>query len=79
MQVRLRKKNQLTIPAAIAHSANIKTDDMLEIDCRNGEIILTPKSEKQRTVSIMSYAGIGRGVWEHTTDEIAKTIANRFD
>jgi AbrB family looped-hinge helix DNA binding protein len=76
MQVRLRKRNQLTIPAAIANSANIKTNDMLEIDYRSGKIILTPKPENKRTASVMSYAGIGRG---GTTDEIARTIANRFD
>jgi bifunctional DNA-binding transcriptional regulator/antitoxin component of YhaV-PrlF toxin-antitoxin module len=80
MQVRLRKKNQLTIPRTIVNSANFKTNDILEIDYRNGEITLTPKPEKKRTPSsVMAYAGIGRGIWEHMTDEIAKTNANRFD
>jgi len=83
MQVRLRKKNQLTIPRTIVNAANFKTNDILEIDYRNGEITLTPKPEKKRTPSsVMAYAGIGWGVWgvwEHMTDEIAKTNANRFD
>ena len=35
-QVRVRNKNQITIPSRIAESANIRPDDLLEITCKNG-------------------------------------------
>jgi len=80
MQVSLRKRNQLTIPAAIVKSTNIYTNDILEIDYKNGIITLKPKpGNKRMESSFMTYAGIDRGVWGITTDEIEQKIANRFD
>lgn len=35
-KVRVRQKNQITIPLRIAEEANIKLDDMFEISCVNG-------------------------------------------
>jgi AbrB family looped-hinge helix DNA binding protein len=69
-QVRVRNKNQITIPVRIAESANIKPDDLLEITAKNGVITLRPATKAQNRQSALSYAGIGRGTWGETTDEI---------
>jgi AbrB family looped-hinge helix DNA binding protein len=69
-QVRVRNKNQITIPARIAESANIRPDDLLEITCKNGVITLAPATRAQKRKSVLSYAGIAHGAWRETTDEI---------
>ena len=69
-QVRVRNKHQITIPARIAESANIKPDDMLEVAYNNGVVTLIPVSRKKRKESAMAYAGIARGIWGNTTFEI---------
>jgi len=69
-QVRVRNKHQITIPARIAESANIKPDDMLDVIYTNGVVTLIPVSSKKPTESAMAYAGIARGMWGKTTLEI---------
>jgi AbrB family looped-hinge helix DNA binding protein len=69
-KVRVRNKNQITIPARIAETANIKPDDLLEITTKNGVITLIPATRAQKQQSALSYAGIARGLWGETTDEI---------
>jgi AbrB family looped-hinge helix DNA binding protein len=78
-QVRIRNKNQITIPARIAESANIKPDDLLEITCKNGVITLVPASRPQKRQSVLSYAGIARGTWGETTDEIEAELKEGRD
>lgn len=78
-QVRVRNKNQITIPARIAESANIKPDDVLEITTKNGVITLTPATRAQKRQSALSYAGIGRGTWGKTTDEIETELNESRD
>ena len=52
-KVRVRQKNQITIPLRIAEEANIKPDDMLEIRYTTGVIALMPhgSDEHKRTRS----------------------------
>lgn len=78
-QVRVRSKNQITIPARIAESANIKPDDLLEITTKNGVITLTPATRAQKRQSALSYAGIARGTWGETTDEIEAELKESRD
>jgi AbrB family looped-hinge helix DNA binding protein len=78
-QVRVRQKNQITIPSRIAESANIRPDDLLEITCKNGVITLAPATRAQKRQSVLSYAGIARGAWGQNTEETERSIANRFD
>jgi AbrB family looped-hinge helix DNA binding protein len=65
-QVRVRKKHQITIPARIAESTNIKPSDMLEASYNNGVVTLSPVSRNIRKQSAMAYAGIAQGVWGET-------------
>jgi AbrB family looped-hinge helix DNA binding protein len=78
-QVRVRNKHQITIPARIAESANIKPDDMLEITYKNGIVTLIPASGKKKRESAMSYAGIAKGTWGNTVQEIEAEIENNRD
>ena len=78
-QVRVRNKHQITIPARIAESANIKPDDMLEVAYNNGVVTLIPVSRKKRKESAMAYAGIAQGIWGKTTLEIDTELQNSRD
>ncbi len=78
-QVRVRKKHQITLPARIAESANIKLDDMLEVAFNNGVVTLIPVSRKHRKKSTMAYAGIARGIWGKNTREIEVEVNKTRD
>lgn len=78
-QVRVRNKHQITIPARIAESANIKQDDMLEVAYNNGVVTLIPVSRKKRKESAMAYAVIAQGIWGKTTFEIDTEQQNSRD
>lgn len=78
-QVRVRNKHQITIPARIAESANIKQDDMLDVAYNNGVVTLIPVSRKKRKESAMAYAGIAQGIWGKTTFEIDTEQQNSRD
>ncbi len=78
-QVRVRNKHQITIPARIAESANIKPDDMLEVSYSNGVVTLIPVARKKRKESAMAYAGIARGIWGETTLEIDAALNKSRD
>lgn len=69
-QVRIRPKHQITLPSRIVAAAHLKRDDVLEVAYANGVVTLIPVSRKARKESVMAYAGIARGVWGQTTDEI---------
>ncbi|MCW8814682.1 MAG: AbrB/MazE/SpoVT family DNA-binding domain-containing protein [Chlorobium sp.] len=73
-KVRVRQKNQITIPLRIAEEANIKPDDMLEIRYANVVIALMPHGRKERKRSVMDYAGIARGTWGKTIAEIEEEL-----
>ncbi|NTW52723.1 MAG: AbrB/MazE/SpoVT family DNA-binding domain-containing protein [Chlorobiaceae bacterium] len=78
-QVRVRNKHQITIPARIAESANIKPDDLLDITYKNGVVTLIPISHKTKKQSALSYAGIAKGTWGKTTAEINSALENNRD
>jgi len=77
--VRVRPKHQITIPSAIAQAAHIKLDDVLDIAYANGIITLVSQKRQQRKESVMSYAGIARGLWGNTAAEIDASIRNDRD
>ncbi len=69
-QVRIRHKHQITLPSRIVAAAHLKPDDVLEVAYANGVVTLVPVSRKERKGSVMAYAGIARGIWGQTADEI---------
>lgn len=74
--IRLRHKHQVTLPASVVRAANIKPDDWLSVTYVNGSIIITPKQEPS---DLMSFAGIGRGLWGETAEEVDQTLRNLKD
>jgi bifunctional DNA-binding transcriptional regulator/antitoxin component of YhaV-PrlF toxin-antitoxin module len=71
-EVRLRPKGQLTIPAAIIEQAKLAEDATFDIDFVGGVITLTPRVKDKNKDDIMSYAGIFKGAWGRTPEEIEK-------
>ena len=78
-KIRVRQKNQITIPLLIAKEADIKPDDVLEITYMNGVVTLVPAGRKGNKRSVMEYAGVARGTWGKTTEEIDKELKRDQD
>lgn len=75
-EVRLRPKNQITLPASVVRQAHIKVNDLLSVSCVNGSIVISPQtaSDDSEPVDIMSFAGIGRGIWGEAPEAIDRTL-----
>jgi bifunctional DNA-binding transcriptional regulator/antitoxin component of YhaV-PrlF toxin-antitoxin module len=73
-EVRMRPKSQITLPASIVRAANLQTDDRLDVNLINGNIVISPQRHPTPTPdSVMAFAGAGRGVWGQSADEVAAT------
>lgn len=77
-EIRMRPKHQVTLPANIVREAKLALDDRLEVTYTNGVIILTPRSKQSapNTFNLMSYAGICKGMWGNTADEVNQYISD---
>ncbi|WP_416145952.1 AbrB/MazE/SpoVT family DNA-binding domain-containing protein [Prosthecochloris sp. SCSIO W1101] len=73
--MRVRQKNQITIPHRIAEEADIKPDDVLEITYINDVVTIVPAGKKGNKRSVMEYAGVAKGTWGKTTSTITKTTS----
>ena len=71
-EIRMRPKHQLTLPAHIVRQAKLATDDKLDVRYSNGVIVLTPRlaASDGQTFDLMAYAGIGKGMWGNTPEEV---------
>jgi bifunctional DNA-binding transcriptional regulator/antitoxin component of YhaV-PrlF toxin-antitoxin module len=79
-EIRMRPKHQITLPASVVRAANLKEDDRLNVDYLNGVIVITQKkSDNKNKSDVMAYAGIGKGLWGDTPDEIDATIRTLRD
>jgi bifunctional DNA-binding transcriptional regulator/antitoxin component of YhaV-PrlF toxin-antitoxin module len=72
-QIRMRPKRQVTLPVSIVREAGIQEDDKLNVTFIGGNIIITPQRIESRD-DVMSYAGIFRGAWGETTEQVETTI-----
>jgi antitoxin component of MazEF toxin-antitoxin module len=75
-EIRMRQKHQVTLPASIVREANIEPDDKLLVTFLNGAIIITPKKTEEAKDDFMSYAGLFKGAWGATDEEVDTTIHN---
>ncbi len=73
--VKIRPKGQITIPANILDHWSIDVNDKVNIALVNGVVTLTPEKRLKNKKSILSYAGIGKGLWGDT-EEIDNFIQN---
>ena len=74
LEVRLRPKGQITIPAAILETARLDADATFEIALVNGVITLTPKTSTSKREDIMAYAGMFKDTWGKTAAEVDQTL-----
>lgn len=77
-EIRMRSKHQLTLPAQIVREARLSLDDRLEVTYTNGVIVLTPRpvASSSREFDLMAYAGIGKGIWGESAQEVDAFIHN---
>lgn len=75
-EIRMRPKHQVTLPASVVRAAKLKPDDRLTVTFINGSIIITPKHDAKDQDDIMSFAGIGHGLWGNTPEEVDQTLCN---
>ncbi len=77
-QVKLREKGQVTIPAELLHewtaTHQVAINDSLEVQLANGVLMFTPSKRPTAKRDIMSFAGIGKGLWGSTPAEIDLTL-----
>ena len=69
-QIRIRERNQITLPANIAVAASLSPNDALEVSFANGVITLIPVSPHSKRRSITDYVGSAKGLWGTTGAEI---------
>lgn len=79
-EIRMRPKHQVTLPASIVREANLQTDDRLTVTYVSGNILITPTRNRASAPNdVMAFAGIGRGVWGQTADEVEANVRGLRD
>jgi AbrB family looped-hinge helix DNA binding protein len=73
-EVTIRPKGQVTIPAEIMKSWHLRANDRVNIALVNGIVTITPLKRKQVSKSLMSFTGVGRGIWGDTPEKVEATI-----
>jgi bifunctional DNA-binding transcriptional regulator/antitoxin component of YhaV-PrlF toxin-antitoxin module len=77
-QVKLREKGQVTIPADLlqewSRKNHVATNDTIEVSLSNGVLMLVPSKRHTARRDIMSFAGVGKGLWGGTQEEVEATI-----
>jgi len=65
-QVKIREKGQVTIPAELlqewSHKNHVFINDFVDATLVNGVLMLIPKQRNANKRSMMSYAGVAKGV-----------------
>lgn len=73
-QIRMRERNQITIPMAISDAAGLQPNDALDVTYINGVITIIPVSKKTKKLSFMDFVGSAEGIWGKTDKEIDQTL-----
>ena len=77
-KVRLREKGQVTIPSEILQEWGVKnhvhTHDAVEAVLANGIVMLIPKQRHRAKRDILSFAGVGKGLWGDSPEEIESSL-----
>lgn len=77
--VRVRAKNQITLPASIVSEAGVREDDELSASYVNGVITLVPRTHASRKDALMDYAGLAGTSYGKTARQIDAAIARLRD
>ena len=78
-EVRMRPKHQITLPASVVKAAKLETDDRMQVEFSNGVIVITPVKQFASKIDAMSYAGIGKGLWGKTPQQLDNVIGELRD
>ena len=78
-QIRIRERNQITLPANIAVAANLSPNDTLEVSFANGVITLIPVNPHNKRRSITDYVGSAKGLWGTTGAGIDTQLRDERD
>ena len=78
-QIRIRERNQITLPAHIAAAASLSPNDALEVSFANGVITLIPVNANNKRRSIIDYVGSAKGLWGTTGAEIDAQLCDERD
>jgi bifunctional DNA-binding transcriptional regulator/antitoxin component of YhaV-PrlF toxin-antitoxin module len=82
LEVRIRRKHQITLPASVVREAGLEVDDRLIFYVNNGTITMIPKSSlstKEGEPDLMSFSGIGKKLWGDTPEAVDAAILNLRD
>jgi bifunctional DNA-binding transcriptional regulator/antitoxin component of YhaV-PrlF toxin-antitoxin module len=77
--ITVRQRNQVTIPKAIAEAAGLTEGTVCDLHYENGVITIKVPWHREPGDSILKYAGIARGVWGETPEEVDRTIRELRD
>lgn len=77
--VRIRAKNQITLPASIVSQTGLTEDDVLDVACANGVITLVPRVRAAGRDDLMDYAGLAGTSYGRTARQIDAAIAKLRD
>ena len=73
-QIRVRDKHQITLPMAIVRGAGIKECDLLDVQFKNGVIMLIPSKSAATEKSLMSFVGSTPGLYGKDAAEVARYL-----
>ena len=77
-QVKLREKGQVTIPAELlqewSKKNHVSINDSMEARLSNGVLMLIPQKRHVTKRSVMSFAGVGKGLWGNTPAEVDASL-----
>ena len=78
-QITLRAKGQVTIPSTILAQWNARPDDVLDVQLANGVVMFTPISRRETPLDLMAFAGLGKGLWGDTPEQLEASIKSLRD
>ncbi|MFZ3194383.1 MAG: AbrB/MazE/SpoVT family DNA-binding domain-containing protein [Moraxellaceae bacterium] len=77
-EVKLREKGQVTIPAEILQEwgakNHVQTNDAVDVVFANGIVMLIPKKRRNAKRDLLSFAGVGKGLWGDTPAAIEESL-----
>ena len=78
-QVRIREKNQVTLPISIVRDADIHENDILDVAYKNGIITLSVKKAAAKKRPLMDFVGATRGVYGQDAAQVAQYLDSERD
>lgn len=74
--VKMQPQGQITLPDEILQAWQLHTNAEINVSLVNGTVTLTPVNRQKNKLPIMAYAGIARGLWGDSADDIDNFIRN---